>query len=144
MLAVQGLYLYEVRNDCTVDEVLQFDWLSEDERLGISEATFQFAQLMIRGTLEQLAEIDTTIESYLIRWDIDRLARVDLSILRLSIYALLFQQDIPEKVTIHEAVLLAQELSGDKAYSFINGILDTCVKDRRKRGAEHDSAEKRE
>jgi N utilization substance protein B len=64
------------------------------------------------------------IEEQLEHWELSRLAKVDLAILRISAYALRFQPDVPADVTIDEAVELAKELSTDDAYRFVNGVLD--------------------
>jgi len=141
LLAVQGLYMFEAREECTIEQVVQFPWLHEEEREKYPEDTITFARLLIAGTVEHLSFIDNTIKEFLIRWDISRLARVDLSILRLSMYSLFFQKDIPPNVTIHEAVQISQQLSGSRSFSFINGILDTCVR-QKIREKRNDSAEK--
>ncbi len=128
ILAVQGLYMFSQHPSCTREHLLQFPWLNDSEREGHSQTTFDYASLLIQGTLDELEEIDRTISSLLINWDISRLSAADLAILRISMYALKFQKDISFKIVIHEAILLCQELSGPKAYSFINGILDAYVK----------------
>ncbi|MEG2189609.1 MAG: transcription antitermination factor NusB, partial [Christensenella sp.] len=56
-------------------------------------------------------------------WRIERIAKVDLAILRLAIYELLFIDDIPAKVTVNEAVELAKKYSDEKSYQFVNGLL---------------------
>ncbi len=140
LLAVQALYMFDQSKSCSRENLLQFPWMSEEELSGYQEKTLVFARLMITGTIENLQIIDETITSLLINWDFSRLSIVDLSILRLSFYSLLFQQDIPHKVTINESVLLSQELSGPtKAYTFINGILDAYI---RRERIKHDTVEK--
>lgn len=128
ILAVQGIYMASQHNSCIQEHLLQLPWLNDAERAGHSQETLDYARLLIQGTLEELQEIDRTISSLLINWDISRLSAADLSILRISMYSLMFQKEISYKIVIHEAILLCQEISGPKAYSLINGILDAYVK----------------
>lgn len=73
--------------------------------------------------IEARGKIDELISSTAKGWKIERMSKVDLSILRLSIYELMFDEDIPKKVAINEAVELAKEYGGEDSASFINGIL---------------------
>lgn len=72
--------------------------------------------------LNHLEEIDKKIETYSENWHISRIDKVDLAILRLAIYEILYD-DIPKKVVINEAIELAKEYSSEKSYRFINAIL---------------------
>lgn len=99
--------------------ILAFDWVADD-----SEFDRTFTALLIEGTLNEIEKIDEMIEAQLEHWDLNRLHRVDLAVLRVSVYSLVFQREIPAHVTIDEAVELAKELSTDDAYRFINGVLD--------------------
>ncbi len=117
-LAVQGLYSWDVGKTDLI-RILAFDWIEET---GAGET--DFARLLIQGTIEAIETIDSLIQSHLEHWDIARLHRVDLAILRVSTYSLRYQPDIPAHVTIDEAVELAKELSTDDAFRFINGVLD--------------------
>ncbi|MBI1978235.1 MAG: transcription antitermination factor NusB [Candidatus Omnitrophica bacterium] len=84
----------------------------------------EFAERLVRGTLEHLSEIDQKIEKYTENWELKRMAVVDRNILRFSVYELLFMDEIPPKVTINEAVNIAKKYSQDEAGKFVNGILD--------------------
>lgn len=85
---------------------------------------YAFAEELIHGAIDNLPEIDAIIKSYLRNWDFDRIARVDLAILRLAIYEMLKRRDIPPVVSINEAIDLSKEFSIPDAKRFINGILD--------------------
>ena len=122
-IAVQGLYGFDV-GKMSADRIQTLDWVTDSETFDPS-----FARLLIHGTLEHIATIDASIEEHLDHWELSRLHRVDLAILRVSTYSLLFQTDIPAHVTIDEAVELAKEMSTDDAYRFINGVLDGIRKD---------------
>ncbi len=79
--------------------------------------------LKTRAILSLKEEIDRMIEEASVAWTIRRMNRSDLSILRLGAYELLYDDTIPPKVAINEAVLLARKFGGEESYSFINGVL---------------------
>ncbi|OOB77074.1 MAG: transcription antitermination factor NusB [Epulopiscium sp. Nuni2H_MBin003] len=81
------------------------------------------------GVIQNQSEIDNIIIDYLNGWNIDRIARVDLMILRLAIYEIKWQQDVPNKVAITEAVEISKTYSTEKSPQFINGILAKVVGD---------------
>jgi N utilization substance protein B len=85
---------------------------------------YAFAEDLIHGTIHHLDEIDGVIREYLRNWDFDRIARIDLAILRLAIYEMLKRRDIPPIVSINEAIDLSKSYSIPDAKRFINGILD--------------------
>ena len=68
------------------------------------------------------------VEKFSIGWSVDRLSTVDKAILRIAVYEIMFDDDIPNKVSVNEAVELAKEFSEDKAPSFINGVLGKVVR----------------
>ena len=100
--------------------------LSPDDFDAASEA---YIKLTVCGTLENIQTIDSTIKKHIKNWNFDRISRIDLAILRLSVYGLLFQKDTDGKIIINEAVKLAQEFGGDDSYRFVNGVLDAIYKE---------------
>ena len=100
--------------------------LSPDEFDAASEA---YVKLTVCGTLENIQTIDSTIRNHIKNWNFDRISRIDLAILRLSVYGLLFQKGTDGKIIINEAVKLAQEFGGDDSYKFVNGVLDAIYKE---------------
>jgi len=123
ILAFQALYAHEMAG-AHASELAAFAWLDAQNKEKINEESRSFARLIIQGTLEKLAEIDQNIKKQLEHWDFERLNKVDLAILRISVYCLLFQTDIPASVTIDEAIDIAKEFGTDDSYRFINGVLD--------------------
>jgi N utilization substance protein B len=83
-----------------------------------------FADALVRGTAEKLAELDGTIEANAAHWSLARIAPVERNILRLAAYELLFRDDIPERVAINEAIELAKLYGSEESGAFVNGILD--------------------
>ncbi len=85
---------------------------------------YVFAEDLIHGAIHHMDEIDAEIKKYLRNWDFDRIARIDLAILRLAIYEMLKRTDIPPIVSINEAIDMSKVFSIPDAKRFINGILD--------------------
>ncbi len=84
---------------------------------------------VIKPIMIKLPEIDTYIETIAPEFPIDKINKVDLAILRLSTYEILFEKEAPEKVYIDEAIELAKEFGGESSPAFINGALGKLVKD---------------
>lgn len=129
IIAFQTLYGWEITRQ-PVSELLSFSWLEDEKMERIPEDTLLFAQLIVSGALENIAPVDEAIKNQLENWDFSRLSKVDLAILRMSVYSLLYQTDIPASVTIDEAVDIAKEFGSDDSYRFINGVLDGIRKAR--------------
>lgn len=81
------------------------------------------------GALEKLAELDARINQVAEGWKTRRMGKVELTILRLALYEILYDAEIPQKVAINEAVELAKKFGGDDSPSFINGVLAKLVRD---------------
>jgi N utilization substance protein B len=127
ILAFQSLYSYELcktDRQLQIDEILEFPWIEARGSSESNQDSIDFGRLIARGTIENLSEVDRYITSQLEHWDFSRLNKVDQAILRISVYSLLFQQDIPASVTIDEAVDISKDFGTDDSYRFINGVLD--------------------
>jgi len=120
-LAVQALYSWDLS---AIDpaELVRFRWYDGEESL-------DFPRLIVLGTIDEIDRIDREITRHLEHWDMERVNRVDLAVLRIGVYGLLYQNDIPAQVTIDEAVELAREFSTEDSYRFVNGILDAVRRD---------------
>lgn len=82
-----------------------------------------YAKSLFNGVIENVAELDEIISSNLNKWKINRIPKVNLSILRLAVYEMKYVDDVPDSVAINEAVELAKKYSGQEDASFINGVL---------------------
>ena len=105
----------------------------EETRLNLlevkpNEHEADYMNRMFEGVTANVQAIDGRIAGYLKGWTIDRLTRVDLAILRLAVYELLFDEEIPVKVAINEAVELCKRFGGEDSSSFVNGILGKLVR----------------
>ena len=83
-----------------------------------------FADGLITGAIQHVAESDEIIRRFTKNWEIHRLAIVDRNVLRLAIFEMLHRDDIPPVVSINEAVDIAKKFSTDQSGKFVNGILD--------------------
>ena len=128
ILAFQALYAWEASRS-SLEDLLKFTWLEPSKLEQLEDDTIAFTQLMIAGTLENIDEIDATIKLHLSHWPFERLKKVDLAILRMGTYSLLYQKDIPPQITIDEAIEIAKEFGSEDSYKFINGVLDGIHKE---------------
>lgn len=121
--AMKLLYQFQLRNDDIEEQVELF--LAETENLEELDADYFLD--VVRGVTGKLAEIDLLIKSHAKGWSLERMPKVDLAIMRLSVYELNFRRDIPWNVSINEAVELAKKYGGEQSKAFINGILGKVV-----------------
>jgi N utilization substance protein B len=94
------------------------------EHFKAPESIRDFAFELARGAYEHREEVDSLIKRFSEHWRLERMPTVDRNILRLAIYELLYQPDIPAKVSINEAVDLGKKYGSEDSGPFINGILD--------------------
>ncbi len=123
IIAFQTLYRYDL-SGAPLEELLDFSWMGEEKLARTPAEVLVFSRLLIQGTLEKLPEVDACIRRQLENWDFSRVSRVDLAILRIGTYCLLFQSDIPAMVTIDEAVDISKTYGTADSYRFVNGVLD--------------------
>ncbi|MDK2820078.1 MAG: transcription antitermination protein NusB [Clostridia bacterium] len=95
----------------------------------LSPQTKEFAKQLVLGTVAARQKLDELISKYSTGWRLERMASVDRNILRMALYEISSIDDIPINVTINEAIELAKEFNDEEAGKFINGILDSAVKD---------------
>ena len=127
ILAFQALYCWE---SAKIDpaELMLFPWLEKEKRDALDEGLCVFTRILIAGTIENIKKIDRTIKKNLENWDISRLNRVDLAILRMSVYSLLFQKEIAPSIIIDEAIGISKKFGADDSFRFVNGVLDSINK----------------
>ena len=123
--AVQFLYQLDTHKPADVEKALEEFWRQNDSKQNVRD----FANDLLRGTLEKKTEIDAKITSLADNWDFARLAVVDRNILRLALYEMLFRPEIPPVVSINEAIEIAKKFSSAESGKFVNGLLDRVKKD---------------
>jgi N utilization substance protein B len=131
ILAFQALYSWDTGYSQTGDKsipegLLDFPWHKQTKPL--EEETTVFSRRLITGTIENIDAVDSMISKHLENWELKRLNRVDLAVLRMSVFALMFQTEIHPSIVIDEAVELSKEFGTDDSYRFVNGVLDSIRK----------------
>lgn len=125
--------------EATMQVLFQMDSMSDysDESLEIFICNFQFDEmetLYIRESISTIVEnlevIDNHIKSNLEGWSIYRLAKVDLAVLRIAIYEILYRKDIPLEVSINEAIETVKKYSTEDSFKFVNGVLGGFVRNK--------------
>jgi N utilization substance protein B len=104
-----------------IARVQQLTAQDSDPRLG------EYAIELVEGVGKHQERIDSLIETYSVGWPLDRMPAVDRNVLRLGIFELLWQEEVPDVVAIDEAVGLAQQLSTDESPQFVNGLLNRIM-----------------
>jgi transcription antitermination protein NusB len=102
------------------------------EGVETGERTREFAEALVQGVQEHREAIDQAIVARSKNWSLTRMPRVDVNIMRLAAYELMFRRDIPKKVSINEAIEIAKKYGDKESPAFVNGILDeleACSKD---------------
>ncbi|MBU3189157.1 transcription antitermination factor NusB [Clostridium bowmanii] len=93
----------------------------------LTDIDMSYITKVLAGINENGAEIDKNIEKYLIKWKLDRLSKMNLAILRICTYEILFEEEIPGKVSVNEGIELAKKYGEDSSPAFINGILAKMI-----------------
>ncbi len=123
-IAMQLLYQYEMGGDgiaSTIEETMELPALDEDD--------LSYVERVVVGVNNDKEDLDAAIEKFAYGWSLDRISKVDLSILRLALYEMKSCEDIPESVSINEAIDLAHKFSAPEDASFINGVLGSASRD---------------
>ena len=129
IMAFQALYFWEASSaDVSVEELISLTWIEEEKLIKIEDEITVFTRALIAGTIENIEEVDSLIKKHLVNWDISRLNRVDLAVLRMSVYSLIYQQEIPPSIVIDEAIGICREFGADDSFKFVNGVLDNIKK----------------
>jgi N utilization substance protein B len=126
ILAFQALYSWEASG--ASEGLLDFSWLEAEKQAKLDEETANFSRLLVLGTMENISVVDALIRGHLKNWDFSRLNRVDLAVLRLSVYTLMYQNDVSPSIVIDEAIGIAKEFGTDDSFRFVNGVLDSIRK----------------
>ncbi|MFA6171486.1 MAG: transcription antitermination factor NusB [Patescibacteria group bacterium] len=125
-IAMQTLFLWDFRGkDVNIEEGLKenfFNFAPDFDDNG-------FAHKLLKGVIDNLDEIDRYIIKYATDWPLDQITTIDRNILRIGVYELIFDKDIPEKVAINEAIEIAKNFGGESSGRFVNGVLGAIYND---------------
>jgi N utilization substance protein B len=139
IVALQTLYEQDFRRECE-DESFDLNEVLE-RNIKRYEKTIDdkaFIEQLVHGVDERQAEIDDVVRPVAPEWPIEQIARIDRIILRIGVYELLHEPDVPPKVAINEAVELAKAFGGENSSKFVNGVLGTVLR------SQEDSSDKKE
>jgi len=130
IIALQTLYEVEFREqsgDKTVDlsEVLARN-ISRYQKAVDDKS---FIERLVNGVTKEEAKLDDVLRPVAPEWPIEQIARMDRVVLRIGLYELLYEKDVPPKVVINESVELAKSFGGDNSSKFINGVLGTVLRE---------------
>ncbi|WP_312654374.1 transcription antitermination factor NusB [Proteiniclasticum sp.] len=121
-IAMELLY-QSTMNEKTAEELM--DDYFEDNQDDLREDTdLKYLEDVLSGVMSHKENIDKLIEKYLVNWKLSRVSKINLSILRLATYEILYVDNIPDNVSIYEAVEMAKKYSDESSGSFVNGVLD--------------------
>ncbi len=122
--AMQMLYQMDVSSE-SPEHVLKYYWKMHPPK---SEEVRNYTLFLFDGTVKNLKLIDELIVKYSKNWKLSRMPIVDRNILRLAVFELLFEEDVPPSVAINEALEIARRFSNEDSTQFINGVLDAIYK----------------
>ena len=123
--ALQAVYQWQMTVDNPTEIERQF---REDQP--IQGADLDYMHDLISGVITNIAQIDETFSPYLSR-PLDDLDEVDKAVLRVGTFELMFRQEIPFRVVINEAIMLAKSFAEKDSHKFVNGVLDKVVRNLR-------------
>ncbi len=121
--AVKIAYSMDVNKDLN-----NFDLTNYIEHFEINDMDNDYLNITISNMIENIEEIDKYIRDNSKDWKINRIAKVDLAVLRIALSEILYNKTIPESVSINEAVEISKKFSNEDSHKFINGILGTVVR----------------
>ena len=131
IVALQTLYEQDFRVEAGDDKFDLEEVLSRNvDRYQAMVEDKAFIEALVHGVSKIHAELDAQLQPIAPEWPIDQIARMDRIILRMGLYELTHNDDVPPKVVINEAVELAKAFGGDNSSKFVNGVLGTVMRQR--------------
>ncbi|MER2088787.1 transcription antitermination factor NusB [Sporosarcina sp. JAI121] len=111
--AVQTLFQLD-NTELSVDEAINYI---------IEEPASRFYEQLVRGTVQNKEAIDEVLAEKLENWSLDRLPKIERTVLRIAVYELLFNEEVPHRVVLNEAIELCKTFGDEKSGRFVNGVL---------------------
>ena len=124
-IAMELLFSMEISKNSYEETIECF---VEDYEMDLKTIDLEYIKEVMKSVVDHKEEIDEIIKNSLINWTIDRVSKVNLTIVRLAIAEMLYINDVPEVVAINEAIELTKKYSDAKSVSFVNGALDKAFK----------------
>jgi N utilization substance protein B len=126
--SLQILFEWDARKEPVEDAIASFYGTLYSEQSETCPPRDEFVDRLVRGVVENIAEIDRRLTQHAEHWRIERMPAVDRNVLRLAIYEMM-AMDTPPPVAIDEAIELARRFSGEESVQFINGVLDAAKRE---------------
>jgi N utilization substance protein B len=118
--ALQYLFAWSINPPANLANDLQAFFETQEN----PRDTYSYGEEIINGVIEHIADLDARIKGLAHNWEFERIAKIDLAILRLAMFEMVYRKDVPPVVSINEAIDLSKQFSNADAKRFINGILD--------------------
>ena len=125
--ALQMLYQCEVGRAGAPESIASY-WPSQDADEPLPDRLREFANGLVRGTLDRREAIDRLLSAHAQNWRVERMTVIDRIVLRMAVNEMLSEPETSSRVIINEAIELARSFSGDEAVGFVNGVLDAVRK----------------
>jgi N utilization substance protein B len=126
-LVLQALFFYTFRNSANLPKEEAFSYIIQEFGKELPETNF--ALKLFEGVIARQTELDDLIVKYAPEWPLNKIAVVDKTILRIGLYELTYAEDIPALVVINEAIELAKTFGDKNSSKFINGVLNSHLKE---------------
>lgn len=126
-IARENTFILMFERICKTDETSEEIFTKATEIRGLEYDDYVKATFF--GTCENASRIDEVIERHLMGWKKSRVSHVAMAILRIAAYEIMFNPEIPHRVSINEAVELSKKYDDEKSYSFVNGVLNAISKE---------------
>lgn len=123
--AMELLFSMEISKNSYEETIENF---IEDYEMDLNTIDVEYIKNVVKVVTDNIEAIDEKIIQSLVNWKLDRVSKVNLTILRLAIGEMMFVEDVPGSVAINEAVELTKKYSDEKSCSFVNGVLDKVLK----------------
>ncbi len=126
-LAMQTLFAWDFndRQEANIDDIITENF----HQFAPNFDDHGFVQTLVKGVLDNINDINAYIIKYATEWPLDQITIIDRNILRIGIFELVFDQNIPAKVAINEAIEMAKTFGGDSSGKFVNGVLGAIMKE---------------
>jgi len=129
-IAMQSLFLWDFngRKEQKLDEIV----VNNFSHFAPNFNDHGFTKSLVDGVIGRIADIDKYIIRYATEWPLEQITIVDRNILRIGVYELVYNEEIPAKVAINEAIEIAKTFGGESSGKFVNGVLGAIYKDMEK------------
>ncbi|HNY10486.1 MAG TPA: transcription antitermination factor NusB [Candidatus Wallbacteria bacterium] len=124
VLALTFMYQYDLGVYDKIEDIIHYTLFMDEYEVDV----VNYASELAIGVVKKIEDVDAVISQSADNWSINRMATIDRNILRISIFEMMFEEDVPKNVTINEAVEMAKTFSTEKSGEFVNGILDKISK----------------